>query len=54
MIAPGMQYLLPPPYKDVGLGFQVLVWFALLAFLLHRAWRDKKATDRRLLQVKPR
>jgi len=54
MTAPGMQYLLPPPYKDVGLGFQVLVWFALLAFLLHRAWRDKKATDRRLLQVKPR
>jgi len=52
MVAPGMQYLLPSPYKEVGLGFQVMVWLGLLAFFLHRAWRDKETKKRRLVQVK--
>jgi hypothetical protein len=46
MIAPGMQYLLPPPYNQIGMGFQVLVWLGLLAFLVQRAWRDKNRNDK--------
>jgi hypothetical protein len=40
-LAPGGLYLLPPPWKQLFVAAQALVWLAVLGFLLDRARRDR-------------
>ena len=43
MLAPGGLFLFPSPWNTIYLAGQVVVWFAVLFFLVDRAGREKYA-----------
>jgi hypothetical protein len=40
-LAPGGLYLFPPPWKQLFVAAQVLVWVVVLVFFLDRARRER-------------
>jgi len=41
-LAPARLYIAPPPWNVFLITLQVIVWMAILIFLLHQPWEEKK------------